>query len=311
MRGWLGQPGKIAVIAVASVATLGLGGTAPHGAEATSSEFEVDVERLGDGAYRYTVIGTGVTVVGSSGLTVQVVRSGHSGRVGVSVGNDADAAAQADEYERLGRSPVKDAVAAGIDGSLLAKIRAAWEAHQEGGSATSPLAPAQIVGGGRIYSSFCIHDSDGNLEWDGCVIRAYDPSDADPTYNYYVDQAQGSGHETSSIPWYQLEKGGVENRYNTSNVTILHRSPASDIERSDCVSMGLGVSIGGFGASVSGTVCPDLWDQTFDGSGGVRAHRVVWHGNTHNDRQADALTLFKKRSTHSSAYELWTYWEYG
>jgi hypothetical protein len=180
-----------------------------------------------------------------------------------------------------------------------------WAQYQLSGTGTQ-----QVVGGGRIYSSFCVHDTTGNVEWDGCVVRAYDPVDADSTYNYYVDQAQASGHETHDLPWINLRRGGVKNEYRTTNVTILNRSPASDIERSDCLTMGFGATYAGFGASITSAVCPDLWDQSASLTNNPRYHKVEWRGKTHNDREASALTLFKKRPSYGSAYWLVINWYY-
>jgi hypothetical protein len=131
------------------------------------------VEDLGGGMSLYTVPG-GVTVVGGADLLVEATQvdpgeefgadpgENVEGQVAIGMVNDGDEAALAEEYEALGRSPVADAIAAGIDGEFLASLMEDWAQYQLSGTGTQ-----QVVGGGRIYSSFCVHDGSGNVEWDG------------------------------------------------------------------------------------------------------------------------------------------------
>lgn len=261
--------------------------------------------------------------MGSEGLSARIVETPdgleagaadttgyESGEIEVTFSYDSDPAALATAYESAGRSPVQDAIAAGVNPGLVAKMQARTDAYQQG--TQGGIGTAQ-VNDGKIYSSFCVSDSDGNVEMDGCVIRAYDPSDADPNYQYRVDETQGTGKETHDLPWMGLLVAGVKNSYNSSYVTILKISPGSDItDVSECRSQGFGVDIAGFGASISDTVCPDWWDMSKAFSPSIpRYHKVEWKGDSHNDRSADALTLFKISNGKVSNYTLTINWRLG
>jgi hypothetical protein len=276
---------------------------------------DVRIERLGAGMVRVTAP-DGSRVVGPEGLTVKVTRAtgetGSSGTIQVTMPNDRDAAALAEAYKRAGRSPVADAIAAGVSPALVEKMRVRTAAYQRGRIDPVGIGPAYVYGGPAvIYSSFCVYDNSGAVDWSGCTIRSYDSSDTDPSYSYRIDESQATGHETEWFAWLALERGGIENRYNTNRVTILQISPSSDINVASCTTQGLGFVIAGFGVSVTETLCPDRWDITRDYTSVPRYHKVEWQGDSHDDRSADALTGFKLQDGYDSSMSLWINWQTG
>ena len=257
------------------------------------------VEHVGNGTFRYSDPATGLVVAGGPGLVVEVTNPDPGSVAGSVRTPDVDEDVQAAEYHSLGRSPVNDAIAAGISGTLLDRLVTQWNSYVSGGIGTN-----QINGDSQVYDSFCLRDNNGNIKVEACVIRARWTDDGDSTYNYYVDETQGTGRETSDIPWIRLKSLGVSNEYHNSGVTIVRRDPGSDIERENCVGYGFGVDIAGFGASVSGEVCPDKWDYSSSNTQVPRYHKVVWRGSSQSDREAIALTIAKKKPTVPRSYRL-------
>lgn len=123
-------------------------------------------------------------------------------------------------------------------------------------------------------------------------------NDGDPNWNYGIDDAQASGHETEGAKWWEdLLKGGVRNNYNTGKVDIVKAAPSSDITvSSECRTSSFSVGAGGFSVGAGGTICPDRWNVTRTSLSAVpEYHETQWEGESHNDREAHALTAYRDK----------------
>jgi hypothetical protein len=161
--------------------------------------------------------------------------------------------------------------------------------------------------GGKIVDSICIHDHVDYVQWDGCVTRYRSTSETDPNWNYGVDEAQAWGHETQGFPtWEDLLYGGVKNVYSTSRVDILKASPGSDItDVGECRTSGFSVGVAGLSVGMSGQVCPSRWNVSrVSTTANPEYHKVRWEGESHNDREADALTAFRYKPGYTTAYNI-------
>lgn len=265
------------------------------------------ITKIGGGMIRIEVPG-GPIVVGGPGTQVESVtdNAGELVAITVAANSDDDLRAQAEAYRSQGRSTLRTARASGMSAAALERLSRHLSSVSAGGDPSdaaqartgipwrAPTATSVATSGsGNIYDSICINDTSDKLEWDGCVTR-YRSNDSDPDYNYGIDDAYASGHETHWYPTFDLEKGAVKNIYNTSQVNLTKMSPGADInDVNHCYSVSLGGSAAGFGVSGGGTVCPDRWDITRDTDGAVRSHKVEWQGETNDDREAAGITSWR------------------
>lgn len=241
------------------------------------------------------------TVVGGEGLTVNAQANGTDRSISISGGDDSNTAKMAKAYSAAGRSVLDDARAAGVGKGLIRKL-----CKQALADGTFKLA-ATASGSYTIVNSICVSDSVSYVEWDGCTVRYRATADGDPNWNYGIDDSQAYGHETVGFPtWEDLLVGGIRNLYDTGNVDIVSAKPSSDItDVSECRSASFGASAGGFGISEGTTICPSRWNITRTSVTAVpEYHKVQWEGESHNDREAMALSAYRYRPGLSTAYTL-------
>lgn len=125
----------------------------------------VRVDELASGAVR--MIGPGYTVAGGAGLRVEVSKvtdgaGGEHGSISVNAPAVTDPRGSAEAYQRSGRTPYQDAVAAGVNPTLLAKMAEVTAAYGQPmgfrsiideASPQGAVEPQHIQGGGVIHSS--------------------------------------------------------------------------------------------------------------------------------------------------------------
>lgn len=253
-----------------------------------------------------TVGGAGVAVKSAtttaSGWTAEAkLKNGTARALTITSGADTSTPEVAgNAYAANGRSVLDDARAAGVGEGLIRKLCA--EALENG---TFQL--MAVTGDSTIVDSICVHDHVDYVQWDGCVTRYRAVNDGDPSWNYGVDDAQAYGHETQGFPtWEDLLYGGVKNSYNTSRVDILKASPSSDItDVGECRTSGFSVGVQGFSVGESGQVCPSRWNITRTSTTTVpEYHKTRWEGESHNDREAVALSAFRYKPGYTTAYTI-------
>ncbi|MBA2560626.1 MAG: hypothetical protein H0V07_12230 [Propionibacteriales bacterium] len=265
----------------------------------------------------------GVVVVGGSGMRAKLTTTKAGVRaLTVRAADDVHTAAMAERYAANGRSVVEDARAAGVPPGLLRKLcieqvdgAAATSSTASTSSTAAPTSSvrnaAMMSGSGTIFDSICLSDSSDSVQWGGCVTRYRATADSDPNWNYGIDDSQASGHETACCWWNDLHAGGVKNSYDTSRIDITKASPGSDInDLNQCYNSTFGLSVGGFGATTGGTVCPDRWNIARPSMSAVpEYHKVQWEGETNNDRESVAMSGYRVKPGYSSQYSITIYWD--
>lgn len=286
-------------VAFGVVVILALASFTASSSTATSNEVRTT---LSDGAER-VVSANGTVAVGSPGITISDSTGSAVSSSSVSTPDDGSKTVQemADAYAASGRSTIKDTINMGGSDSFVRYLR----------NHPTTVTDASTQSG-RVYDSICVQDNSDAVDWAGCVTR-YLVSDSDPSYNYGIDVAQATGHETSDYYWNDLHLGGVVNFHRAHVGQITSIAPGSDINNvSQCYNSGFNVTAFGFGAGTSGTVCPEWWDMDrVLGPAYPAYHRVDWRGESNADREAVAATGFRKMSQYwlPGTYALGIRWD--
>ena len=245
----------------------------------------------------------GVTVAGGPGITGtrSITPSPGEHAIEVTPVDTGDPAAMAAAYQAAGRSPVDDAIAAGVSPAMVAKMEASMAAIESG------------AGAGIVYESFCAYDNQVYMDGEACVIRSYDNTEVISGYGIRMDQTQALGNESSPYFWDELHLLGAKNQYARAkpDLTIVAKNPASDVTGvTSCRDISVSASYGSFGASIGGQICPDMWDASVSsGTTYPQYHSNDWKGSVKTyDREANLISIVKIRDGYTTGYKLYLRW---
>lgn len=216
----------------------------------------------------------GVRIGGLTAATVSVSTEGSVSEVEVTPTATPD----------VPMTPSQAARAAGFDAVGMQKV---CEREYE------MLGPgARTTQAGLIFDgTYCVDNSNGYRNWQGCRDSYRISGDTDPNYRYgaHDSYAWAADLQTSK----SLYGVGVGNSYASNKLDITKVSPGSNLTVGSCTSRSYSISLYGVTISSSGDACPERIEVYRTSSGAVpEVHRATWKGKVTNNsiREVNAIS---------------------
>lgn len=180
-------------------------------------------------------------------------------------------------------SPSQAARAAGFDATGMLKV--CEREYERRGSEMAPQA-------GLIFDgTYCVNNSNGYRNWQGCRDSYRISGDSDPNYRYGAHDSYAWAADLQTTK--SLYAVGVGNNYASNKLDITKVSPGSDLTVGSCTSRSYSISLYGVSISSSGDACPERIEVYRTSAAAVpELHRATWKGKVTNNsiREVNAIS---------------------